>query len=238
MTVDIGVIGDHRADNSTHVATDGALGHASAALGLTVRGTWVGTETIGSDAESTIGSFDGFVIAPGSPYQDLAGVLRAIRFARESDVPLLATCGGFQHVILEYGRNVLGVHDAQHAEVDPYASELFIAPLSCSLAGTEMQVRIRPGTRAADAYPVNVATERYYCNFGLNPTYRKPLEDAGLVVSGVDADHEVRIAELSERRFFVATLFVPQTSSTPSQPHPLVTAFVTAATGSPSTGGR
>lgn len=59
------------------------------------------------------------------------------------DVPLLGTCGGFQHVVIEYARNVLGIADAQHAEHDPYASTLLVTPLSCSLAGQALTVEVR-----------------------------------------------------------------------------------------------
>ena len=119
--------------------------------------------------------------------------------------------------------------DAQHAEYDPYASTLFITPLSCSLAGENMTVHLREGTRAALAYGTQTTEERYYCDFGLNPEYVQTIADGGLVVSGVDQDGEERIVELADHPFFLATLFVPQTSSAPEAPHPLFTALVAAA---------
>ena len=149
--------------------------------------------------------------------------------ARRHDVPLLGTCGGFQHVVIEYARGVLGVAEAQHAEYHPYASTLFVTPLSCSLAGQEMTVAVRPGTRAGDAYGSVTVTERYYCNFGLDPDRVDDLVSGGLCVSGTDHLGEVRIVELRRHPYFVATLFVPQARSTPAAPHPLVTAFVAAA---------
>jgi CTP synthase (UTP-ammonia lyase) len=179
--------------------------------------------------EEVVGGFAGLVIAPGSPYASMEGALAAIRLARTKDIPLLATCGGFQHVVLEFARSVLDITDAQHAEYDPYASTLFITPLSCSLAGQRMAVQFLLGTKAATAYSSTSAIERYYCNFGLNPAYRDELSAAGLVVTGVDQDDEVRIIELPTRRFFLATLFVPQTSSRADLPHPLLTALVMAA---------
>jgi len=152
----------------------------------------------------------------------IEGALSAIEFARTNDEPLLATCGGFQHVVLAFARNVLGISDAKDAEYDPYASKLFVTPLSCSLAGLEMQVQLVAGTTAEKAYGRSTASERYYCNFGLNPDYRAALVDAGMVVSGEEDDGEVRVIELTDLKFFVATLFVPQVSSTPKQPHPLL----------------
>lgn len=77
----------------------------------------------------------------------LGGALTAIEHARVHDVALLGTCGGFQHVVLEFARNVVGLEDAQHAEYDPYASTLFITPLSCSLAGQIMTVHVKKTRR-------------------------------------------------------------------------------------------
>lgn len=95
-------------------------------------------------------------------------------------------------------------------------------PLSCSLAGQTMTVHIKEGTQAASAYQRSTVSERYYCNFGLNPAYLNTIEQAGLTVSGTDRAGEPRILEPPAHHFFVATLFVPQTSSTPTCPHPLL----------------
>ena len=89
-----------------------------------------------------------------------------------------------------------------------------------------MDVQLHPETLAARTYGCLASTERYYCNFGLNPEHLPALEGGGLMVSGVDHLGEVRVMELPDHPFFVATLFVPQTSSTPGHPHPLVSALV------------
>src|SRR5690606_33606335 len=96
------------------------------------------------------------------------------------------------------------------------------------LAGQTMDVDIRPGTTAAAAYGASSATERYYCNFGLNADHVDDLEAGGLRVSGTDADGEVRIVELPDHPFFLATLFVPQARSTLVHPSPFVSACVSA----------
>ncbi len=229
----IGVIGDYDPARETHVATTAAVGHAAARLGMDADVVWIATEQVGTSGDEALDGMDGLVIAPGSPYRSLAGALIAIEHARVHDLPLLGTCGGFQHVVLEFARNVAGFDDAQHAEYDPDASSLFITPLSCSLAGRDMSVDLVEGTRAAEAYGHLTATEHYYCNFGLNPDYVESIVEAGLVVTGTDQDGEQRILELPDHRFFVATLFVPQTSSAPRSPHPLVAALVAAAAAGP-----
>jgi len=116
----------------------------------------------------------------------MTGALNAIRYSRESGLPLLGTCGGCQHVAIEFARNVLGLTDAGHAESDPYASKLIITPLSCSLKGLAMEVAIEPDSRIAAIYGASRVIEEYYCNFGLNPEYQDGLHNAGLQI--VDKD--------------------------------------------------
>jgi CTP synthase (UTP-ammonia lyase) len=131
-------------------------------------------------------------------------------------------------MILEYARNVLNFKDARHAEYDPYASELYISRLVCSLAGREMRLSFVPESIIARAYGSLTAIEEYYCNFGVNPEKVPMLRNSPLRITGSDEEGEVRVIELPTHRFFVGTLFVPQTRSTAERPHPLVTAFLKA----------
>ena len=117
------------------------------------------------DAMQALALFGGLWVAPGSPYQSMSGALRAIRFARESGLPLLGTCGGFQHIILECARHVLGFSDATHAEYDPYASSLFISRLTCSLVGRALVISLQPGSLVARTYGATSVTEQYYCRW-------------------------------------------------------------------------
>lgn len=221
------VIGDFDSSYEPHLATNAAINHSARALGLEVSVGWVATDTLDADL-GPLATADALWCAPGSPYRSLTGALAALRFGRENTLPTLGTCGGCQHIILEYARNALGFDDAEDANYNPYGSRLFISALTCSLAGKTMQVNLKPGSIAAQHYKASRVTEHYYCNFGLNPTYRQTLEDGGLLVSGVDDDDEPRVFELPEHPFYVATLFVPQNRSTLEEPHPLVTALLAA----------
>jgi len=124
---------------------------------------------------------------------------------------------------------VLGIQDAEHEETAPEASRLVISKLTCSLVGTTQTITLVPGTRAHWAYGGTVVTEQFACNYGLNPAYREPISAAGLQVTGLDPTGEVRIVELSAHRFFMATLFLPQASSSPGWPHPVIMAYLQAA---------
>ncbi|MFL5807276.1 MAG: glutamine amidotransferase-related protein [Roseiflexaceae bacterium] len=229
MQLILGIIGDYDANFPPHQATDAALQHAAAALGPAIAVSWLPTESLGDSVDVRLQPYDALWCAPGSPYMSMQGALNGIRYAREHRRPFLGTCGGFQHVVIEYARNVLGFADAEHAENDPYASRLFISALSCSLAGKTMQVDIDMNSRVYSYYQQARVEEQYYCNFGLNPAYQSIVHDGGLRVVGVDQDQEARILELPDHPFFVATLFVPQLTSTPKRPHPLIVAYLRAA---------
>jgi CTP synthase (UTP-ammonia lyase) len=224
-TTRIALIGEYDPTFPPHEATYNACEHAARQLGVRVIAEWTST----ADATiSALRDFSGLWILPGSPYKSLKNTLDAIRYAREERIPCFGTCGGFQHVILEYARNVLGFHDAQHAEYDPYASELFVSQLECSLKGRELRIALKPGSRVAAIYGATDAIEEYYCNFGVNPEKVGLLRVGNLRISGSDVEGEVRVVELPDHPFFVATLFVPQLRSRPDRPHPLVTAFLRA----------
>ena len=222
----IAILGEHTPAFAPHAATTAAIEHARTRLQAIVDAEWISTAAVD---ESLFARFDALWIAPGSPYKDLELTLWAIRSARERGVPCFGTCGGFQHLVLEYARHVLGFADAQHAEYDPYASRLFVTQLACSLAGREMRLSFVPGSRVAAIYGALEATEAYYCNFAVNPEHVGLLGAGPLRITGSDAEGEARVIELPGHPFFLGTLFVPQTRSTPEAPHPLVTAFVEAA---------
>jgi predicted N-acetyltransferase YhbS len=230
MKLRIGIIGDYDPAFVPHRATDTALSHAASALSLAVERTWLPTVSLDApEAGESLTSFHGLWVAPGSPYKSMTGAMNAIRYARECGVPLLGTCGGFQHVILEYARNVLGFADASHAEYDPDASRLFIARLSCSLLGRSLEISLRPESLVAHTYGKTFVKEQYYCNFGVNPACENLIGAADLAVVGSDNEGEVRVVELRGHPFYVATLFVPQLCSSEAAAHPLVMGLINAA---------
>lgn len=226
--LNVAVIGEFDPGFAPHRATNDALRHAAASLGVEIRIGWRETKPLEADLGPVL-DVDALWCAPGSPYRSLAGAVAALRHGRESGVATLGTCGGCQHMIVEYARSVLGVEDAQHAEYDPYGSRLFISQLECSLAGQTMSIDLEPGSRVASLYGSTKVRESYYCDFGLNPAYRAALDEGGLRVVGTDGDGDARALEIPEHRFYVATLFVPQMRSTPERPHPLVTGLLRAA---------
>jgi len=99
-----------------------------------------------------------------------------------------------------------------------------ITPLACSLVGQQQFVEIQPGTRASFLYGASRAEEDYYCNYGVESSYRQSLKQGGLTISGTGASGEIRMIELADHPFFMATLFLPQTRSS----HPLIAGYAAA----------
>ncbi len=104
-----------------------------------------------------------------------------------------------------------------------------ITKLIFSLVGQEKPVRFVPGSMAHRIYGKDEAIEVFACNYGLNEEFTQQIQNSDLKISGYDEDHTVRMAELPGDPFYMATLFVPQSTSSPERPHPLILAFLQAA---------
>lgn len=227
--VRIGLIGDCDPAITAHVAIPRALELAATASGYTVEATWLATSRLAQEGSEQLAAYDALWCVPGSPYASMEGALDAIRFARESGTTFLGTCGGFQHALIEYARNVLGLADADHAETNPDASLPFISMLACSLVEANDQITLLPNSRISAIYGATEVTEMYRCRFGINPQYQSLLDGSAMAITGVGADGEARVVELKGHPFFIATLFQPERSALAGRVHPLITAYVQAA---------
>jgi CTP synthase (UTP-ammonia lyase) len=222
----IALVGDRSANVRAHARIPAVIDALLQRDGIALDPYWIATPDV---AECDLSRFDAIWLVPGSPYDSADGAIAAVRTAREQRIPFLGTCGGFQHALLEFARNVCGLSAVENAEVTPEADQHLIVQLECSLKGHEEAVMIVPGTRAAKISGPGRRTERYHCDYGLNSAYLERLSQGGLSFSGFDDDGRVRIAELPGHPFFVATLFQPELHGDGSQPHPIIVAMAQAA---------
>jgi len=227
--IHIALIGDYNPAGKAHQGAPKTLALSAASCGIQVGSEWLHTSSLDGNLSARLGGFDGIWVLPGSPYANMSGVIGAIRLARETGRPFLGTCGGFQHALLEVAEALWGVHAPAHAEVDPHASNAVIAPLSCSLVEKHGDVFFVAGSRLAGFYGVPSAVEGYHCSYGLNPRFARHLEEGPFRVSAHDAAGDIRAAELDGHPFFFGTLFQPERSGLEGRAHPLITAFVRAA---------
>ena len=219
----VALIGDFNPSVIAHQAIPEAL-RLSGGSGHSVEGAWLHTESI-SNAPAQLRDFDGIWCVPASPYVSMDGALEAIQFARESGRPFLGTCGGFQHALLEYARDVCNLQAADHAETNPDAEVLLISPLACPLVERSEEIELQDGL-VRKAYGQSRITEEYHCSFGFNRQYEDVLFRNGLRSTAHNRQGEVRAVELSSHPFFVATMFQHERRALRGEAPPLVTAFV------------
>jgi CTP synthase (UTP-ammonia lyase) len=162
---------------------------------------------------------------PATPYKSTAGALCAIQYARTRPLPFLGTCGGFQHALLEYARHVVGLADADHAELNPNAALPLLNKLHCPLVEQEQKVIAVPGSPFREIYGADSATEGYHCNYGLNPQLAHLLENGPLQIGARSEEGEVRAVCLGGHPFFVGTLFQPERRALTGTLHGVVRRF-------------
>ncbi|SDK97639.1 CTP synthase C-terminal region-related (seleno)protein [Streptomyces indicus] len=225
-TARIALVGDRSPNVRSHTRIPGLLDALREREQLGLEAYWIPTEEAAAEG---VEGFDGVWVLPGSPYRSEAGAVRAVRTAREQGIPFLGTCGGFQHAVLEFARTVCGLTDAAHAENDPGAERQLIAPLACSLVGHEGTVHLRPGSLAQQLLGAERSLERYHCAYALVEDYLDTLTAHGLRFSGTDDEGAVRVAELPDHPFFLATLFQPELAGDGTRPHPVIRGFAAAA---------
>lgn len=223
----IALIGDYNSAVTAHRGIDRSF-ELMARDNPSLSWRWCHSSSLTGDPSHTLAGFAGIWVVPASPYENTAGVLEAIRYARETGVSFLGTCGGFQHAVLEYAKNVLGL-DAEHAETAPDALVQVITPLSCSMVEVTGSVLPVDGTQVARLSGRAESVEGYHCNYGLNPAFVSRLEENGLIVSARDRAGEVRALELRDHPFFLLTLFQPERRALTGDVHPLVRGFTCAA---------
>jgi CTP synthase (UTP-ammonia lyase) len=236
----IGILGDFNPEFRSHHAINDSLQHASGKLKLKVESEWIPTLSLEKpSSDELLAAFDGLWASSGSPYQSMTGMLRGIQFAREQDWPFLGTCGGCQYTLIEVARNVIGLADADTAENNSTSRNIIIYPVSCAvpnrapdapkLSGRQSEIKLRPGSILQLLYGSDTVEEEFFCNYEINPDYEYCSMEAGLPIVARSAKGEPRALESPDHRFFMATLFQPQLSSTAKEPHPIIVGFLKAA---------
>jgi CTP synthase (UTP-ammonia lyase) len=226
MPASVILLGDRDTRFITHRAIDATI----ALLPDDVTARWVGTdEAVVEDL--TIA--DGLWVLPGTPYRNEAVVMEALRRRRTEGWATLGTCGGFQHMVVEFARNVVAMQAAGHAETDDGGDQV-VDRLSCSLVGETRIVTPVAGSRLAEIVGNEPFPGFHYCNYGVSPAYQERLSHGGLRWSAFAPDAGVECVELGDHPFYLGTLFQPQMTSLDGQLHPLVAAFAAATRRAPS----
>lgn len=180
----------------------------------------------------------GVLVPGGFGIRGIEGKIGAITYAREEGVPFLGICLGMQCAVIEFARYVCGLREANsrefdtetpHAVIDLMPEQRGITNLGGTMRLGAYPCRLRPGSRAYQAYGMNEVSERHRHRYEVNNEYRSVLEAHGLVISGDSPDGRlVEMIELADHPWFVSCQFHPEFRSRPRHPHPIFRAFIRA----------
>ncbi|HET6947848.1 MAG TPA: CTP synthase [bacterium] len=241
--VRIALVGKYMGVEDSYVSIVEALRHGGITHRCEVQITKVDSEGLerwpDEEVNSRLREFDGILVCPGFGARGVEGKVKAIRCAREGQVPFLGICYGMQWAVVEFARHVCGLDGANTTEVDPKTPHPVIDLLpeqkDVTEKGGTMRLglypcRLVPGTLAAGAYAVPEVAERHRHRYEVNNAYLETLTRAGLRVTGIyPAKNLVEIIELSGHPWFVGTQFHAEYRSRPTRPHPLYREFIGAA---------
>lgn len=207
----IAVIGDYNPKEESHCRILDSIKDISEELEAELEVQWIMSDELDTSAEQ-LKTFDGFWFSPGSPYMNAPNVLTAIQFARENGVPSLGTCAGFQHMVIEFARNVLGMYGADTEENNEECSDAVIARLPCSLVYKKEQLKIsNPDSIMAQSIGIDRFVGEYRCNYGFNEAYHSIFLNSNMIAAiAQNEDGYTRGFEVKGHPFFVGTLFIPQ----------------------------
>lgn len=223
----IALIGDFSADVTAHRAIPEALQLEAKAQSIDIAFDWIGTETL-RDA-SVLSAYHGGWVVPASPYASFDNALASIRYLRENDIPFLGTCGGYQHALVEFARNVLGHERAGISEVDPDCPMPIVSALTCALIEETSTVLPETGSLLACLSGGSSMQETYRCSFGINPDYASIFENSAFQVAARDPDGTICAMWLDQHPFFFGCAFQPERAALTGRRHSIVTGFVNAA---------
>jgi CTP synthase len=237
--VSIGIVGKYVEYEDSYKSLKEALVHGALAENLKLKVTWIEAEGLEvDDYGAQLAGFDGILVPGGFGKRGIEGMLNAIRYARENNVPYFGICLGMQTACIEYARNVCGLTKANSGEFDPATPHRIIYKLR-ELTGVEemggtmrlgaWECVMEPDSLAAKAYGKTTISERHRHRYEFNREYEAVLTGAGLRLTGTTPDATyVEIVEIPEHPFFLGCQFHPEFKSKPLEPHPLFHAFVKA----------
>jgi CTP synthase len=234
-TVNVALVGKYGLEDA-YMSIHEALKHAGIEREVDVDVLWVDSDQMRDEHTERLEAADGIIVPGGFGSRGTDGKIEAVRYARENDVPFLGLCLGFQMAVIEHARNVLGLEDANSAELDEETSHPVIDILPeqkeiDDMGGTMRlgahETQIKPGTLAADIYGDDSCTERHRHRYEVNPNYIDQLESEGLQFSGT-AGRRMEILEHEDHPFFFGTQFHPEFRSRPDRASPPFVGFLKA----------
>lgn len=235
--VTIAVVGRYARHKDAYKSIYEALDHGGIANHTQVRVRRIDSENVSrQETRQILENVDGIIVPGGFGERGVEGTVDAVQIAREKGIPFFGVALGIQCALIEYGRNVLGLKDANSTEYDRTCED----PIFCLLNEEKesddgvrrgsKKIRLVPGTKAAKIYGTEEIEERHRHRYEFDFQYKAKFEEKGMVFSGgTETGEHAEVVELPEHPWFVAVEYHPEFKSQPTHPHPLFADFVAAA---------
>jgi CTP synthase len=239
--VRIAVVGKYTDLHDAYKSVGEALIHGGIANDAGVEIAWLSSDQFTDQAAAgqALAGFDGLLVPGGFGIRGIEGMLEAIRWARENQLPFFGICLGLQIAVIEFARDVCGMTETTSTEFEPECESPVIAIMANQREVKDMggtmrlgayAAKLRAGSKAAQAYGTQQISERHRHRWEVNNAYRDVLAEHGLRLSGQSPDGGlVEMVELPDHPWFLGCQFHPELKSRPTRPHPLFAAFVGAA---------
>jgi len=238
-SVSIGIVGKYVDYEDSYKSLKEALVHGGLASDLRVDFRWVEAEGVEGDGwERQLEEYDGILVPGGFGKRGIAGMIRAIEYARTRKVPYFGICLGMQTAVIEFARNACGLEGADSSEFDPATPHRVIYKLRelrgvDELGGTmrlgAWPCKLAPASFAHQAYGKLEISERHRHRYEFNREYEETIVAHGMKLTGATPDGTyVEVVEVPDHPWFLGCQFHPEFKSKPLEPHPLFKAFIAA----------
>ncbi|MFA7654155.1 MAG: CTP synthase [Candidatus Magasanikbacteria bacterium] len=227
----------------SYISVIQAVKHAAIWNGATAEMTWIDSEGFEKNPASVedLKNYNALIVPGGFGTRGIEGIILAIKYARENNLPYLGLCYGMQLACIELARNVLGIKDANTVECDPKTKNpiIHINPMQAKNVATNRyggtmrlgayDCDLKPGSKIQKLYGVNKISERHRHRYEFNNDYRERIEKAGLEFVGINKEKNLmEVIELKKHPYFVGSQFHPEFKSRPTRPHPLFIGLIKA----------
>ena len=239
--VQIAIVGKYVKGSDTYLSVKEAVKHGGIAYESVTEIKWIDSETLKGEKnlEEQFEEIDAVLVPGGFGVRGIEGMIIAIRYARENNIPFFGLCLGMQCMVIEFARHVAGLNNANSSEFDEQTLhpviDLMPDQRNLSDLGGTMRRGLYPcvlkeDTKSSTAYQQPIILERHRHRYEFNNRFRDQLESKGLCLSGLSPDESlVEVAEVLDHPWMVGSQFHPEFQSKPLAPHPLFRDFVQAA---------
>lgn len=240
IEVKVAIVGKYIQLEDSYLSVIESLKHGGFANNVNVKIDLLDSEKINSEnVKKVLGRYDGILVPGGFGNRGIEGMITAIEYVRENNIPFLGICLGMQMAVVEFARNVLKLEDVNSEEFNENAKNKVI-----HIMDEQKEVKKKGGTMRLGAYPCLLKEntkvkelyekenifERHRHRFEYNNEYKEMLENAGLICSGISPNGElVEIVEYKKHPFFIGVQFHPELKSRPNRPAPVFVGLIKAA---------